>query len=603
MKVRFRYRKGISLAVACLLLAFLAACTGGGDSATATPQSTSGGSDSTTPPSNASAPSVASVSPANNATSVSIQSLITVTFDRSMDASSITTSTFIVTDNTGTQVSGSITPPDGNNRVIFTPGSLSSGTTYTVRLTTGIRSSAGVALATEYNWSFSTEVVNNSWTKQIGSTMYDGGVATAVDNSGNVYIVGNTWGSVDNVSLNQDASAETADIFVAKYNVAGTLQWVRQFGSNRADQATGIAVDTAGSVVVVGHTFGALPSCTNNGSSDYFIMKYNTNGTAAWSNAIEGGTTGTDEAWGVSIDRSGNIYIVGGSTGNIGGITNQGDYDAFVMKYAAAGGAPLWTRRLANSIEVLSDNTVYDSNPFRQIARAVAVDDDRDTLYITGESYMGYLLSDNATVVAHPDIFVDKVSMSTGSNLWGGVPYFFGLVDSDKYPQLDFGTGVAVDLAGDVYVSGYTVKDDKDHESNAGDVTFDLFKLTSSKLKMWHNYQPSGAHPGNEARAVAVDRLGNVYVAGYASIAMDEEEAYGGTDVVLMQFDGSTGATLWTRQYGTGGNERAFGVATDRQRQGNVYVIGDTNERMDGKVNAGGYDAFLLKYNPSGDRQ
>jgi hypothetical protein len=77
----------------------------------------------------------------------------------------------------------------------------------------------------------------------------------------------------------------------------------------------------------------------------------------------------------------------------------------------------------------------------------------------------------------------------------------------------------------------------------------------------------------------------------------------GGTDAFLMQFDGNSGATLWTRQFGTVGNDRAFGVAIDKNRAGDVHhVVGETFGSMDGNLNLGGYDAFSAQFDQFGNR-
>ena len=95
----------------------------------------------------------------------------------------------------------------------------------------------------------------------------------------------------------------------------------------------------------------------------------------------------------------------------------------------------------------------------------------------------------------------------------------------------------------------------------------------------------------------------DVYLTGYTSIALGADPALGGTDAFIMQFDGDTGATLWTRQFGTAGNDRAFGIAFFDNRVGNnYYVVGETFGAMDGNPNIGGYDAFLVKYNQFGER-
>ena len=116
-----------------------------------TPGSTTPGPTPTPTPTPETAPTIVSASPATNATGVSVSTSISVTFSTDMDASSINTNTFLVSNATGT-VSYS------NKTATFTPsGSLNATNTYTVTITTGVKSSGGIALITSHNWSFTTE--------------------------------------------------------------------------------------------------------------------------------------------------------------------------------------------------------------------------------------------------------------------------------------------------------------------------------------------------------------------------------------------------------------------------------------------------------------
>jgi hypothetical protein len=121
---------------------------------------------------------------------------------------------------------------------------------------------------------------------------------------------------------------------------------------------------------------------------------------------------------------------------------------------------------------------------------------------------------------------------------------------------------------------------------------------------VWHTYMPAtvgGAMAGDQVRALSVDQDGDVYMTGYVSGVFDGKTYLGGTDVVLMQFEGSTGNKLRTAQIGTSGNDKAFGTAVDGS--GNVFVAGYTFGNLDGNINKGGYDAFLMKYNQMLERQ
>ena len=99
-------------------------------------------------------PTVSSTSPANGAASVAINSAITATFSEAMQSSTINTDTFTVSDGSNT-ISGTISYND--TTTTFTPsGSLSNSTTYTARITTEARDSAGNTMASDYTWSFTT---------------------------------------------------------------------------------------------------------------------------------------------------------------------------------------------------------------------------------------------------------------------------------------------------------------------------------------------------------------------------------------------------------------------------------------------------------------
>jgi O-glycosyl hydrolase len=101
--------------------------------------------------------SVASVSPANGATGVAITSTVTANFNIAANASTITSSTFTLSAQGGGAVTGTVVAGAGGLKVTFTPNApLAYSTTYTATLTTGVQSTAGTALASNYAWSFTT---------------------------------------------------------------------------------------------------------------------------------------------------------------------------------------------------------------------------------------------------------------------------------------------------------------------------------------------------------------------------------------------------------------------------------------------------------------
>lgn len=106
------------------------------------------------------------------------------------------------------------------------------------------------------------QVVNVSWANRIGSSSDDLLQILTIDGSGNVYIAGSFSGTVDfdpspTTTFNL-TSAGGGDAFFAKYSSAGVLIWANKLGSTGEDEAYGIAVDASGNVYVAGYFTGTV---------------------------------------------------------------------------------------------------------------------------------------------------------------------------------------------------------------------------------------------------------------------------------------------------------------------------------------------------------
>lgn len=166
------------------------------------------------------------------------------------------------------------------------------------------------------------------WTQQISSSIGDGyGVAT--DYAGNVFVTGVTAGNVlgDKVG-DQDA-------FVAKYDPSGNLLWSRQFGTSTAEQGRALAVDQLGNVFVTGYTYGALAGPELSSLDDAFLVKFGPEGDMLWS--CQFGTSGGESAWGTDVDDAGNVYVAGNTGRDLFGPNAGPLWasDAFLVRYEA----------------------------------------------------------------------------------------------------------------------------------------------------------------------------------------------------------------------------------------------------------------------------
>ena len=79
-------------------------------------------------------------------------------------------------------------------------------------------------------------------------------------------------------ALDGNTSTGSSDIFVVKFNSSGTKQWSSQQGTSSSDSARGIAIDSSRNVYVAGYTLGALDSNNNAGDRDIFVIKFNSDG-------------------------------------------------------------------------------------------------------------------------------------------------------------------------------------------------------------------------------------------------------------------------------------------------------------------------------------
>lgn len=417
---------------------------------------------------------------------------------------------------------------------------------------------SGISGATTLN-------IVKAWTQQVGTInndSIDNGHSITVDASGNIYVTGYTDGSFDSFS-NQGSH----DIFIIKYNSAGTKQWTHQFGTPQADVGKAIAVDASGNIYVTGWTSGNLDGIQNKGGLDAYLAKFDSTGTKQWVNQF--GTSSEDSGYGITIDGNSNIYIVGESQS---GLTPSSS--SFVTKYDTSG-LFQWSLNIENTNRVA--------------ARSIAIDTNGN-IYVAG-SVEGSLYS-NAFLGVF-DAFLIKYD-SFGVKQW---------VKQIGTTSMDGATAVNLDDNGNVYLVGDT-SGDLDGNLHTGAQDFFIMKFGPDGTELWSKQfgAPSSGNPkSSHASDIVLDAAGNAYVAGLTDGGLDGNINSGLYDMFLAKID-SSGSKLWIRQLGTGGYDNGNGVSINKI-SGHVYVIGDTNGGFDGNTNIGGYDIFIVQYDLSGFKQ
>jgi len=337
------------------------------------------------------------------------------------------------------------------------------------------------------------------------------------------------------------------------------IEWTKQFGTSSDDYAYGVAIDASGNVYLAGRTWGALPGQTNLGGYDAFVVKYDGHGNEIWTRQF--GTSADDFVNGVAIDASGNVYVAGVTYGVLSWQTGLGDYDTFVRKYDGSG-SEVWTRQFGTS----------DGDA----AFGVAVDASGG-VYVAGYTH-GVL--PGQTLLGDYDAFVRKYDNSS-NEIWAKQ---FGTSNEDSAAY------VAVEASGNVYVAGFT-RGVLPGQTRSGFTDAFVRKYDGEGNELWT--RQFGTSIDDHAGGVAVDGSGNVYVAGYTYGALPGQENLGDGDAFVRKYDGA-GNELWTRQFGTSGDDYAIGVAVNTS--GSVYVAGITGATLPGQTSWGGSDAFLVKF-------
>ena len=367
--------------------------------------------------------------------------------------------------------------------------------------------------------------------------------AIVVDNSGNVYVTGQSYGS----------GTWDEDYATIKYNSNGDTLWVRRYDrpGNSDEEARAIAVDNVGNVYVTGES----DSFGSGTGFDYVTIKYGPNGDTLWMRKYNGPGNWQDNPRAIAVD-SGNVYVTGWSCGS-------GTYfDYGTIKYKTNGDI-LWVRRYDGP------GNGYD------YANAITVDE-TGNVCVTGSNYRNSTDDDYTTIKYKPN----------GDTAW--VRGYNGPGDS-----ADCAWAIAVNNSGNVYVTGYSW-------GIGTGFDYATIKYTPDGDTAWARRYNGPTDSGDYAKAIAVDEAGNVYVTGYSKgIGTD-------FDYATIKY-GPNGNELWVQRYNGPGDSLDYARAIALDDSGNIYVTGDSKgigtdfDYATIKYGPNGNELWVQRYNGPGD--
>ena len=421
------------------------------------------------------------------------------------------------------------------------------------------------------------------WVQQAGGTKHDKIRGIAVDNEGNCYVTGE-FTETAQFADKTVTSRGSMDFVLAKYNPQGKLLWLQTAGGTKIDRGYGVAVDQAGNSYVTGHfqspTFQiGDKTFKNQGDYDYFIAKYSPTGKLLW--AESAGGVGYDYGHGIAVTPAGDCYVAA----TFAGAVTFGDSQSKNKK-----GSSMCVARYNTDGKLLWSQLA--GNGLRQSGHQIAVDQ-LGNCYLCG-LITGVVQLDGqhvGTDTKIQDIFLAKLSPA-GKLVWSA---------NSGGEANGLSTGVAVDKSGNCYLTGMFKNEARFGKTTLNSVgEYDIFvaRINADGSPAWA--YTGGGKKIDYGLGIAVDQAGNCYVTGEftddVKFMGKHLTKLGGRDLFITRFS-PEGKLDWLEMMGGARSDLSYAIAVDHNN--NCFVSGafspTTQYQKHKLVSQGSNDIFLIK--------
>lgn len=425
------------------------------------------------------------------------------------------------------------------------------------------------------------------WSRRGGDPDYQSGLEIAFDSAGDVFVSGEFKGTLalDGVSL---VSGGGEDIFVAKLDAAtGAPIWARRFGDGANQWGYGLAVDSAGDVLLTGTMqgtvdFGGGPLVGQ--LPDVYAVKLDgATGDHVWSKRF--GDGGEQYGLAAAVDSAGDVVLTGTFFGSIdfggGPLISVGNSDLYVAKLDGATGDHMWSQRFGG--------------PQWQEGWGIAVDRLDDVL-VVGRAWGSIDFGAGPLVSAGgSDSFVAKLDGASGTHVWS---HRFGAAGYDA------AYSVAPDPAGNALLTGVfsnTVDFGGGPRLSAGGMDMFVLQLDAAGTHRWS--KGYGGATNDIGGTVRSDAAGNAVIGALFSGDVDLGggvlTSAGSYDVLAAKL-GPDGEHIWSRRAGATSSDSCEGVAVNAA--GEVVLTGYFQESVDfgggALLSSGAEDMFVVRLAP-----